>query len=159
MRRFSNSPPDWVFPDRVAVDEAVDAEPISSESVVISDSPLESAGPRVALRCLADVVTKPLEWVLEDLIPRGEVTLLAGDVASNIVRADAAENEISWGTLRRAFSSLGCKTSREKGKERHGRWFWRLPGEGFFYRAGAPRLVAQSAHAARDMQLIETPEK
>ena len=493
MRRFSNSPPDWVFPDRVAADEAVDAEPISSESGVISDSRLESAGPKVALRCLADVVTKPLEWVLEDVIPRGEVTLLAGDagvgksrfavgliaavlrgqpgprcrivaatekcasgdspgeqhneaasfipagvtrdvdsvsvggssrppgkptdpavvvfsseqmltdsirprlvearadlsrvfalcgidecsrdetenvdddcdcsdsdsnsdsgsvirgrrvrpwsfqlnrdlpilaaelrrlhadgvdvrmividpidrylesqrnrflldlevsqlselaaetgvailavsnsgtaetlrstrrpggsgikalskvaravwtivrdldvsnrrmllpviqasttnpagfayvlrdsliewdtepititgddylieaavqvqrplareyqfekeraaewlyerlsagrVASNIVRADAAENEISWGTLRRAFSSLGCRTSRERGKGRHGQWFWRLPGEGFFYRAGAPRLVAQSAHAARDMQLIETPEK
>ena len=487
MRRFSNSPPDWVFPDRIAADQAVDDEPISSDSGVISDSPLESAGSRVALRCLADVVTKPLEWVLEDVIPRGEVTLLAGDagvgksrfavgliaavlrgqpgprsrivaateesasggspgeqhneaaafipagvncdvdsfsvgdsnrppgkpadpavvvfsseqmltdsirprlvearaelsrvfalcgidegsqdetenvdddwdcsepgpvirgrrvrpwsfqlnrdlpilaaelrrlradgvdvrmividpidrylesqrnrflldlevsqlaelaaetgvailavsnsgtaetvrstrqpggpgvkalskvaravwtivrdldvsnrrmllpviqasttnpagfayvlrdsliewdtepititgddylieaavqvqrplareyqfekeraaewlyerlsagrVASNIVRADAAENEISWGTLRRAFSSLGCRTSRERGKGRHGQWFWRLPGEGFFYRAGAPRLVAQSAHAARDMQLIETPEK
>ena len=79
MRRFSNSPPDWVFPDRAAADQPVDAEPISSESVVISHLPLESEGPRVALRCLAEVVTKPLEWVLEDVIPRGEVTLLAGD--------------------------------------------------------------------------------
>ena len=114
MRRFSNSPPDWVFPDRVAADQAINAEPISSESAVISDSPLESEGPKVVLRCLADVVTKPLEWVFEDVIPRGEVTVLAGDAGV--------------------------------GKSR-------------FYRAGAPRLVAQSAHAARDMQLIDSPEK
>ena len=85
--------------------------------------------------------------------------LSAGRVHSAIVRADAAENEISWRTLRRAFGSLGCKSERESGKGRNAQYFWRLPGEGFFYRAGAPRLVGQPVQAAQVGQPIETPGK
>ena len=85
--------------------------------------------------------------------------LSGGRVASLIVHADAEENEISIRTLRRAFKSLGCRTSRERGKGRHGQWFWRLPGEGYFYRAGAPRLVGQQSHAVQDVQQIEMPAK
>ena len=85
--------------------------------------------------------------------------LSAGRVHSAIVREDAAENEISWRTLRRAFGSLGCKSERERGKGRNAQYFWRLPGEGFFYRAGAPRLVGQPVQAAQVGQPIETPAK
>ncbi|WP_397569282.1 AAA family ATPase [Schlesneria sp. T3-172] len=85
--------------------------------------------------------------------------LSGGRVLSTIVREDAAENEICWSTLRRAFKSLGCRTNREKGKGRSSQWYWRLPGEGFFYRAGSPRLVAQDAQDAQREHLIETPEK
>jgi len=85
--------------------------------------------------------------------------LSAGRVHSAIVRADAAENEISGRTLRRAFGSLGCKSERESGKGRNAQYFWRLPGEGFFYRAGAPRLVGQPVQAAQVGQPIETSAK
>ena len=91
------------------------------------------------------------EWLYE--------RLSAGRVLSSIVKEDAAENEIAYTTLRRAFRSLGCKTNKERGKGRSGQWYWRLPGEGFFYRAGAPRLVGQRDQDAGMGQLFQNPEK
>ena len=74
--------------------------------------------------------------------------LSAGRVPSLVVQEDAELNEICYGTLRRAFRSLGCKTSKEKGKGRAGKWYWRLPGEGGFHRADAPRLPVNAANPA-----------
>ena len=88
-----------------------------------------------------------------------------GRVSAAEIQAEAAKHEIRDASLRRAFRSLGCKTNKEREpktltgtgtsdgaspllrKEREPedqvRWYWRLPGDGFFFRNQEPRFIAQ----------------
>jgi len=51
--------------------------------------------------------------------------LCDGKVYSNDLKADAAENDFSEKTLRRALILLGCRKGKEKKAD--GQWYWRLP--------------------------------
>jgi hypothetical protein len=42
-------------------------------------SPQVATDPPAALYCLTEIVDKPLEWVVEGVIPRGELTLITGE--------------------------------------------------------------------------------
>ena len=64
-------------------------------------------------------ITRVTNWLKQTLTP--------GMVASVEVRQSAGENDIAYGTLRRAFKRLGCKAMKLLG---YGRWYWRLPGQG-----------------------------
>ena len=66
-----------------------------------------------------------------------------GSVSSFEIQAEAAENEIRDASLRRAFRSLGCKTNKEQEPGGETRWYWRLPGEGFFFDSWGSRFIGQ----------------
>ena len=51
--------------------------------------------------------------------------LCGGKVYSNDLKADAAENDFSEKSLRRALTLLGCRKGKEK--KAAGQWYWRLP--------------------------------
>ena len=67
----------------------------------------------------------------------------SGKVAAFEVQAEAAENEITEASLRRAFRRLGCKTNKEQAKGEKVRWYWRLPDEGCLSRHASPRLMTR----------------
>ena len=50
-----------------------------SKSPKGASSLLAANEPPVALCCLTDIVDQPLEWVVEGVIPRGELTLITGE--------------------------------------------------------------------------------
>ena len=67
----------------------------------------------------------------------------SGKVAAFEVQAEAAENEITEASLRRAFRRLGCKANKEQAKGEKVRWYWRLPDEGCLSRHASPRLMTR----------------
>ena len=67
----------------------------------------------------------------------------SGKVAAFEVQAEAAENEITEASLRRAFRRLGCKTNKEQAKGEKVRWYWRLPDEGCLSRHASPQLMTR----------------
>ena len=66
-----------------------------------------------------------------------------GSVASVEIQAEAIEHEIRDASLKRAFRSLGCKTNKEREPGGEIRWYWRLPGEGFFFDSWGSRFVGR----------------
>jgi len=64
-----------------------------------------------------------------------------GSVASVEIQAEAIEHEIRDASLKRAFRSLGCKTNKEREPGGETCWYWRLPGEGFFFDRWGARFV------------------
>ena len=67
----------------------------------------------------------------------------SGKVAAFAAQAEAAENEITEASLRRAFRSLGCKTNKEQATGEKVRWYWRLPNDGCLSRPASPRLMTR----------------
>ena len=81
-----------------------------------------------------------------------------GSVSSLEIQAEAAEHEIRDASLRRAFRSLGCKTNKEQEPGGETRWYWRLPGEGFFFDSWGSRFVGQPVPDTDHCQRNGNPE-
>ena len=82
-----------------------------------------------------------------------------GSVSSLEIQAEAAEHEIRDASLRRAFRSLGCKTNKEQEPGGETRWYWRLPGEGFFFDSWGSRFVGQPVPDTGNRQRDGNPEE
>ena len=81
-----------------------------------------------------------------------------GSVSSFEIQAEAAENEIRDASLRRAFRSLGCKTNNEQEPGGETRWYWRLPGEGFFFDRWGSRFIGQPVPDPGNWHQAEKPK-
>jgi hypothetical protein len=75
-----------------------------------------------------------------------------GSVSSFEIQAEAVEHEIRDASLRRAFRSLGCKTNKEHEPGGETDWYWRLPGEGFFFDSWGSRFVGQPVPDTGNLQ-------
>ena len=82
-----------------------------------------------------------------------------GSVSSLEIQAEAAEHEIRDASLRRAFRSLGCKTNKEQEPGGETRWYWRLPGEGFFFDTWGSRFIGQPVPDTGNRQRDGNPEE
>ncbi len=95
-KNCSSTPPAWAFPDLEYADNSAtngggSINRVESSNRVDSNtkrgstspkgalSPQAANDPPVALCCLEEKVDKPLEWVVEGVIPRGELTLITGE--------------------------------------------------------------------------------
>jgi len=91
-----STPPAWAFPDleyadnsatnwggsinRVESSNRVDSNMKRGSTSSQGAPSLRAANePPVALFCLTEIVDNPLEWVVEGVIPRGELTLITGE--------------------------------------------------------------------------------
>jgi hypothetical protein len=64
---------------RISTVKASGSMTAKSKTAKGSPSPAPADEPPVALFSLAEIVDKPIEWVVEGVIPRGELTLITGE--------------------------------------------------------------------------------